>query len=245
MTIRRHTGPQITRPGRDQQGERPARSGWFEHLRWLTYLRGMKIHPSQLEAAGYVQKEALVHEELVAFIRVHLQVGNRWTRGYTLANLLAFGLVAGLIFVIVAEGGDILDEVSRIGLGFALAFLLVVPHEWIHGLAYRWVGAPNIRYTAIWKKFIFTAQAPDFVANAREFRIVALAPFVLISTALLILFLLIPDHRLMISSMLLTHTAFCSGDIGLLSYFHQHRQEALVTYDDADGLRSYFYVKPD
>ena len=59
MTIRRHTGPQITRPGRDQQGERPARSGWFEHLRWLTYLRGMKIHPSQLEAAGYVQKEAL------------------------------------------------------------------------------------------------------------------------------------------------------------------------------------------
>lgn len=212
-------------------------------MEMLTYLHRMKIHPSQLEAAEFVLKEALVHDELVPFVQQYLRAGNRWSRGFTVANLLVFGLVTWLIFDQVAAGGVFLEELAELGLGISLAFLLVVPHEWIHGLAYRQVGAPRVRYTAIWKKFIFTAQAPYFVADAREFRIVALAPFVVISSVLVLLVIGLPEQRLLFSGALLTHTAFCSGDFGLLSYFYQHRREELVTYDDVDGQRSYFYVK--
>jgi hypothetical protein len=40
---------------------------------------------------------------------------------------------------------------------------------------------------------------------------------------------------------LLLHTAFCSGDFALLSYFEKHRARKVVTYDDVPSGVSYFY----
>jgi hypothetical protein len=44
-------------------------------------------------------------------------------------------------------------------------------------------------------------------------------------------------------SIYLTHTAFCSGDFGLLSYFDFNKDKEVVTYDDRAGKVSYFYGK--
>ncbi|MEO5947545.1 MAG: DUF3267 domain-containing protein, partial [Chitinophagaceae bacterium] len=79
-------------------------------------------------------------------------------------------------------------------------------------------------------------------ANRKEFQIVALAPFTVITTILLIsLFFAGQLWSLTILGILLTHTAFCSGDFGLLSYFDFHKDKEVVTYDDVENKISYFY----
>ncbi|MBK7304334.1 MAG: DUF3267 domain-containing protein [Saprospiraceae bacterium] len=78
----------------------------------------------------------------------------------------------------------------------------------------------------------------------REFEIVALAPFTFITTTLII-FLFVADNNwnLTISSVLLAHTAMCSGDFGLLSFFDFHKDKEPITYDDVENKISYFYGK--
>jgi hypothetical protein len=111
-------------------------------------------------------------------------------------------------------------------------------------LAYKSQGALHTSYDANLKKFYFLAVADKFVANKREFRIVALAPIVVISAVLLILtFFTGPLWTLTVLGALLVHTAFCSGDFGLLSYFDFHKDKDIVTYDDRKERVSYFYGK--
>ena len=86
------------------------------------------------------------------------------------------------------------------------------------------------------------APADQFVANKKEFQIVALAPFVVItSVGLVLLFFTTPLWSMTVLGALLTHTAFCSGDFGLLSYFDFHKDKEIVTYDDKESRVSYFY----
>ena len=88
------------------------------------------------------------------------------------------------------------------------------------------------------------ALADKFVANRKEFTIVALAPFIVISVTLLILFFIVSNiWTLTIAGILLSHTAMCSGDFGLLSYFECHKNKQVVTYDDVANKITYFYGK--
>jgi hypothetical protein len=89
------------------------------------------------------------------------------------------------------------------------------------------------------------AIADKFVANKKEFRIVALAPFVVVSAIILILLLFSNQlWTFTLLGILLTHTAFSSGDFGLLSYFDFHKDKNVVTYDDKENGISFFYGKP-
>ncbi len=86
------------------------------------------------------------------------------------------------------------------------------------------------------------ALADKFVANKREFQFVALAPFLIISS-ILIGFIFIADQNWTLTCVatLLAHTAMCSGDFGLLSYFDYHQDKEVVTYGEVDNNISYFY----
>jgi hypothetical protein len=116
-------------------------------------------------------------------------------------------------------------------------------HEYIHALAYRWQGAPEVSYDVQWRKFIFMAVADQFVASRRAFQVVALAPFVVISTLLLGGLAVTPWPGVVLGALLM-HTACCSGDFGLLSYFDAHPEQEVVTYDDRAGKVSYFFARP-
>jgi hypothetical protein len=105
-------------------------------------------------------------------------------------------------------------------------------------------GAANTSYDANFKKFYFMALANKFVANKREFQIVALAPFLVVSTILITcIFLINENWKLSIMATLLAHTTMCSGDFGLLSYFDYHRDKDIVTYDEVESNISYFYSR--
>lgn len=207
----------------------------------------MKIRPDELTENGYVLLDMLGHKELVPFIRTYMKKRTKYSVFYYLINIIVFGL-AGYFFVDGYNLADynLLDRFTHFSYGLAIAFLLVPLHEYIHVLAYKSQGATNTSYAANLKKFYFMALADKFVANKKEFEIVALAPFTVISTILtVLLFLVNPNSTLTIIGVLLAHSAMCSGDFGLLSFFELHKDKEAVTYDDVENKISYFYGRTD
>lgn len=205
----------------------------------------MKLTPEELEKHGYRVIDQLQHHDIIPFVQKCLKLKNRYTRGYVILNLTFLTvLIIKLLLYWMAEHLNLSDALSHVSYGVALALLLIPIHEYIHVLAYRQVGANNTSYDANLKKFYFMAVAHRFVANFQEFRIVALAPFVSISSILLSVLLFAgPLWSFTFWAMLLTHTAFCSGDFGLLAYMHHHRGQGMVTYDDKQSKMSYFLIK--
>lgn len=203
----------------------------------------MKIRPDELTENGYVLIEKLRHKELVPFIRTYMKKRTKYSIFYYISNFIIFGLV-GYFFV---QGYNLPNysfgvRFTHFSYGLAIAFALLPLHEYIHVIAYKSQGATNTSFDANLKKFYFMALADKFVANKREFEVVALAPFIIISITLIIfLFAASTNWTLTISSVLLAHTAMCSGDFGLLSFFEFHKDKEPVTYDEVENEISYFY----
>jgi len=88
------------------------------------------------------------------------------------------------------------------------------------------------------------ALADKFVASKKEFHVVALTPFIVISAGLLAAAALSGTlWSFAWLGALVVHTACCSGDFGLLSYFDFHSDKEVVTFDDkAEGM-SYFLAR--
>lgn len=207
----------------------------------------MNLLSTELEQQGYVVIEKLGHDDIIPFVKKYLRKKTLSAMLYYAANvLIALGIVAKFFIDFTTPGFTIGQAANHISYGLAIAFGLVPLHEYIHVLAYKSQGAKNTSYDANLKKFYFMAMADQFVANRKEFRVVALAPFVVISGILL---LVLPFSGQLwsyaILGTLLTHTAFTSGDFGLLSFFDFYKNRNIVSYDDKAGRISYFLEKQD
>jgi hypothetical protein len=203
----------------------------------------MKIKPEQLSELRYDLLDRLEHKELIPFVKKYLNKKTYTSIFYYGVNLILF-LIAIVIFIFDFQKADfaLLTWIYHYFIGFTLAFLLVPLHEYIHVVAYRSQGAENTSYDANIKKFYFMALADKFVANRKSFTVVALAPFMVISGLLLAsLFFINHTWSLTVWGILLCHTAMCSGDFGILSYFELHKDKEVVTYDDVENKISYFY----
>ncbi len=205
----------------------------------------MEIRPEQLAEKGYVLLDNLEHKELVPFVRTYLKKKTPISLFYKFSNIIIAGIIIFWFWKCSQTAGFSLGAgFTHFSYGLAIAFTLIPIHEYIHVLAYKSQGADKTSYDANLKKFYFMAIADQFVANKKEFQIVALAPFVVISTTLLILLFFANQlWCFTILGILLTHTAFSSGDFGMLSYFHYHKNKDIVTYDDKASHMSYFYGK--
>jgi hypothetical protein len=159
------------------------------------------------------------------------------------SNVVVTGITAYFLVKYIQSGVLTFgDGFTNLAYGFAIAFVLLPVHEYIHVLAYKSQGAEHTSYDVNLKKFYFLAVADQFVANKKEFQIVALAPFTVITTAgFVLLFFTSPLWTMTVLGVLIMHTACCSGDFGLLSYFDFQKDKEVVTYDDKATRVSYFY----
>ena len=113
----------------------------------------------------------------------------------------------------------------------------------IHGLTYRMVGAEKVSYVAQWRKLVFYAMADGFIAGRKPFMLVALAPCIVINFLLLIGFFFSGVQiEFVFLSALLLHTGGCIGDFAMVSFFHQHKDKEVYSYDDALASKTYFYA---
>jgi membrane glycosyltransferase len=205
----------------------------------------MQLCPEDLEPNHYQLLDKLDHKELTAFIMAYLKKGTVYTVLFCLLNLVFATAVMFLALLLLKKYHYGFNQVFLHAFGgFLLTFLLVPVHELIHAAAYKLQGARHTNFDANLRKFYFYAIADQFVASRREFTIVALAPFAVITLLLLALLpVLSPLLMLTVLSIVFTHTSFCSGDFGLLSYFAFHKDKTIVTYDDKEEKMSFFYWK--
>lgn len=204
------------------------------------------ITPSSLIEDGYSLKDQLSIDDLVPFLQKALKIKNVYSYGYHSFIAVTFGLLIYTIFDQFSYDGfiDIGYGVSKASYGMLLAILLIPVHEWIHGLAYKMAGAKTVKYEANWKKLYFVATAHHFVTSYKWFKVVALAPFTVISSLAIFSAVLLPDAFTIPSlALLFIHTIFCSGDFGLLTYMKSIKGSSPLTYDDMASRMTYFYIK--
>ena len=200
----------------------------------------MELSKEALQTKGTLLDE-MNHAEIVEFLRPYMRFRGNWIRLFWFLNFLALLALVASALLSASKGFHVF--VSQLSYGLALFFLVLPLHEGIHGLAYRYFGAKRVLFRAEWKKLVVYAMADGFVADRKELFWVAILPFLLLNSLILVLALFVfPSYATMFYSLLLIHCSGCVGDFALINYFALNSHRTIVTYDDAEQRKSYFYV---
>ncbi|MCL3779502.1 DUF3267 domain-containing protein [Prolixibacteraceae bacterium JC049] len=206
----------------------------------------MNIQPNELENSGYVLIDKLKHNDLMVFLTEKNKTNKSFYSYLFLGCLIAPLPILSFFFTI-----SFLQDKITIGsgllyclLGIGLVFLFIPFHELLHALGYRLVGARNISFFANIKKLYFAAISDKSVINLKEFKVVALFPFLFVIITGLALIPLISNNLLLtIITFITVHNLFCSGDFALLNYMQSNKHKGIVTYDDKAKGETYFYIQ--
>jgi hypothetical protein len=128
-------------------------------------------------------------------------------------------------------------------LGLLVFPILIIPvHEGLHIIPYFISGAKNIRVGTDLSQFMFYVTAHRYVATQRQFKIVALIPFIVISLSAIFLTLYLPGlWKWSFSLFLFVHATMCAGDFAMLNFYFINRARKIYTWDDTDLKEAYFY----
>jgi hypothetical protein len=196
---------------------------------------------------GYRQILTLEFSEMIPFV-----LSNIRKRG--IIPLLYMGVNMLFLFFIILfaiwgirtgflNGGKIFWQL--LGGILAGSILVIAPHELLHGMAYRLLGARKIQFGADLQQFIFYVTANRFPISKRQLAFLAMTPFVLINLLVIALTLAWASQFVLFSaSLLFCHNIMCIGDFAIVNYACNHKGE-LYTYDDTENKRSYFFERED
>lgn len=210
----------------------------------------MDLSPEELKEHGYKKFRELDHSRLVPFVQEGFKYYT-WAGGiFKLLNFLLFTVLIGTgVLLYLKEGLSIKAAIIHFSMGIGLSILLIPIHELIHMITYKIMGAKQAKMKAHWKQLYFLATANQFVTNRKELRIIALAPFVIISASLIAGILIVrstvpldTEMALLLVTTLTIHGQFCAGDFAMMS-FVEHRGGNVVLYDDEASARSYFFER--
>jgi len=192
----------------------------------------------------FILKDTMDHTLIAEFIKPWMKKKNVYTRIYNYTNFFGLFLVGIWAGLKIAAGEFTFGILNHFLLGSMLGFLMIPLHEWLHGIAYKLMGAESVQYRANWRKLVFYAAANGFSAGFKEFRFVALLPFSVITVlGLMVMVRSGFEWAVVMSGFILSHAACCGGDFGLLSYMHEHRDLDVITIDDLEKGETRFLVR--
>lgn len=194
---------------------------------------------------GYNLIQELDFNEIIPFVLTNIRKASLSSCFYLIINS------ASLIFIIIYTLWSV--NSGHLNTGRAIwqilagilagSFLVIPPHELLHGLAYRVLGARTIRFGADLKQLIFYVTADRFPISKRELAFLAMTPFVLINLVLIfITSFWASQFTLFSASLLLSHNIMCIGDFAMISYAYMQKGE-VFTYDDTENKRSFFFER--
>lgn len=187
----------------------------------------------------------LNHKQIKEFVIQQLQSSGKLVRIYMVYQLVM--VLIGMFFLawsIVSAFQNYFEPLYYTIAAMIFCFsALIIIHELLHGAALKLLGARNINFGVYFKKFIFYAEADQFVMNRKQFTLVALAPFVTIKLITLIGILLSIQQPILFLFIIVmsAHSLFCAGDIGLLSIFYRYGESKIYTYDIKAEKTSYYF----
>jgi len=187
------------------------------------------------------------HQDLKEFVVAQITQEKLIIRSYSIYQLilvLLFMYFLSKSVVLAIKGFPEMLIPIALATVFSLSALVVI-HELLHVLAYLLTGARKISFGAIIKKFVFYALADRQVISPGAFRIVALAPFVVVKLACLIGIVIFLNQQLMyfFITVMCLHSLFCAGDIAMLAFYHIHSEKEIYNFDDKAMGKTYFYSR--
>jgi len=197
------------------------------------------------ENPGYKKVMELEFSEMIPFVLSNIRKRGIIPLFYMMIN------VAFLIFILIyaiwsfrvgqlSPGRIILQFLAGIVAG---SILLIAPHELLHGLAYRVLGARKIRFGVDLQQFIFYVTADRFPISRRELVFLAVTPFVVLNILIIVATAIwATPLTLLFTTLLLSHNLMCIGDFAMISYAYSLKGE-LYTFDDIEKKRSYFFER--
>jgi hypothetical protein len=194
------------------------------------------------DQSKYRQIQVIPYSDLVSFVLDYLR-RKTWLMVFFWTICLIMAGLAMTVRINIAGYFPFKNILLHSLLGLIIFPLLIIPvHEIMHIIPFWLTGATRIRIGADLKQYIFYVTAHRHVIRARQFRLVALIPFVIISAALLVLIFILPGlWKWSLSLLLFVHTTMCAGDFAMLNFYHLNRQRKIYTWDDADEKMAYFY----
>jgi hypothetical protein len=121
--------------------------------------------------------------------------------------------------------------------------VLVAIHELLHALALKLSGASKVTISGNWRKFIFFAEADNFVLGKETFLFVALTPLVFVQIVTLIGIVIWFDVPFLYFFLIVMtiHSFFCSGDVALITLFYRYPGRKIYTYDNHSEKKSIYF----
>jgi Putative zincin peptidase len=185
---------------------------------------------------------AIPYQDLIPFIFDYLKKKSGLTFFFWSVCLLFLSITI-LMRIKIAGLFPAADIILHSVLGLIIFPLICIPvHELLHILPYYISGARRIRVGMDLKQYIFYVTAHRYVATPLQFIIVAIFPFLIISSVFTLLVFLLPGlWKWSLSLFLFAHTTMCAGDFALLNFYFLNRNKKIFTWDDADRKIAYFY----
>ncbi len=187
------------------------------------------------------------HTKIKRFVLEQVNFESKLIRSYSVYQV---GLILAFIFLLVRSislmnrGLNEALHYQLLAVVFSFTFLVVI-HEMIHALAYLLTGVRNLKFGAIWRKFIFYVIADREVVNYSSFRLVAWAPFLVVKVLCLLLGIWFWSSPLafFFFSVMCIHSLFCAGDMAMLAFYQMHPEKEIFNYDDVSEGKTYFYFR--
>lgn len=187
------------------------------------------------------------HQNIKQFVFEQIMREKSLVRQYSAYQL---AMLALFVFLLVKAGISYTKGMDQplIAIGVSVLFsftLLIILHELIHAVAYRLRGAGKVTFGAIWRKFIFYAAVDQQVIDYPSFKVVALAPFIVmkvVSILLAVYFWFSPLAYFFISLMCI-HSLFCAGDMAMLAFYNLHPDKEIYNFDDLAQKKTFFYYR--
>ncbi len=182
--------------------------------------------------------------DLVVFVLDHLKKKSMAAAFFWFACLFFF-IIAFYIRIKIAGSYPWPDILFHSLIGFIIFPVLFIPvHEGLHIVPYYLSGARSIRIGMDLKQYLFYVTAHKFVVDQRQFEIIAVFPFLIISlTSFLLIFFLPGLWKWSLAAFLFSHATMCGGDFALLSFYSLNKDKKIYTWDDAEKKEAYFYEK--
>jgi hypothetical protein len=187
----------------------------------------------------------LNHQQIKEFVIEQLTESSKIIKIYMIYQVLM--IMIGMFFftrsiVLAFKDYSMPLFYSLAALVFCFSVLIVI-HELLHGIALKLSGAPKISFGGYLKKFVFYAEADQFVINRKQFAFIALTPLfaVKLITLIGIIFLFNQPVLYFLIFIMSSHSLFCAGDIGLYSVFLKLKNVEVFTFDVKAEKTSYFY----
>ena len=117
-------------------------------------------------------------------------------------------------------------DISLLLIGFLAFFVIIMIHEWIHGIFFYHYSKKKVKYK--FHGWAFSASTPNTFYVKHAYFVIGLAPAVIINGILLILFFIFKDLRLMFFFILALHFSGCAGDFYVTLLISKYPKDTIV-----------------